>query len=192
MGRAGTHAVVLLLSLQGCAEKPGEAAPGTGPSASACAGDGECGPEQRCADGRCVARQAASNASAPGASAATPPATAAASGELDCSGPCKQSGRCTAHLGRCVANAADQCSGSEYCASHGFCAHIGESCQVAAQGDGDCNREHGTTKHNPCVDWGRCTAEGGTCVVAGDADCQRYRECARHGYCRARGGRCVK
>jgi hypothetical protein len=110
----------------------------------------------------------------------------------DCGQLCKLSGACVADQGRCIPTAAEHCKGSKHCTENGLCALIANACQVPAESPEDCNREHGTKKHNPCVDWGRCTAEGGTCVVASDADCQKFRECKRYGYCRAKAGKCVK
>lgn len=134
---------------------------------------------------------------APAGGSATPEASVAESPPPgapapDCKELCKLSGACVADSGRCIPTSEDHCKSSQHCKEIGFCALIGNACQVAAQANEDCNREHGTKKHNPCVDWGRCTAQNGTCLVTSDADCQQFRECKRYGYCRAKDGKCVK
>jgi hypothetical protein len=159
---------------------------GAAPQSSAgCKTDRDCPDAHSCTAGSCVAQPRTAAASVTAASAAAP------KGPSDCRDQCEKGGRCVVEDGRCVPTEQKHCEHAHNCKTYGFCALVDDVCQVPAQTSADCSKEHGTKKHNPCVDWGRCTAQNGTCVVASDADCLRYRECKRHGYCKARDGRCV-
>jgi hypothetical protein len=96
---------------------------------------------------------------------------------------CRESGRCAARDGICVARSDKDCQESSQCYLYGRCKEAGGQCVVRV-GD-DCRRSQ------ECRARGRCEAKGGKCIAASDQDCRMTPACNSLGLCTVSNEACI-